>query len=856
MSLTKQRALRAFRDLMGRKADRQITWRGVLGNAHGVVRLTDRKDRCYVQLRASGETVAAALNLRVADVPGTPVLLRKTETGRDWEVYDVDYEMLTNTDGGAGWGGLPYGVSPHARTHEWPDGAPGTDPVNVYPRSLSMLRTYRKNASSLSVKVSPLRYPCGGELKQYSGGELSLTTYQPASGMARYVLVYLDPMVNQTYAHPGPATVDAMTVTPAAPLVPPDVYPSAIVKLTGSKTYVSEGDIVDYRLILGTVQSSAGVGTYPFAPSPEITLDSAPASGSSTLTIRSDATIQAFDTTVPTTQEMGDSPAVGTVPYAARRDHKHGMPAFANPTSYAGLTFIDGSALTPMRSDAAPAIDQSIAPTWTGKHTWRPDTDDTNVLTVQPSTGTYAVFQVDTANNQVTTAGDFIASDEISGNSVTGSSWGSLANHRWGLQYVEVNNSTYATLTHPTGVGLSTNYIYRVRLVTCQTSTDNGACYLVHYDANTSAWVIRPVSYVALSSLHPQLFLDGGVVKIKTEHATLYPVRVLTEAFYVAETDARLHVMGADHMWQRIADNLQYTDGNVIASNFELPAGGGWFRDTGTTTGMALEGDGSIRFRVGDDAGAKAIRLQNSSGSTKAALTSLGKLSLGGGLTAGGDISQSSGYDIFPDGGKRGLVRRFIKRFAFNVTNGMRSTYTMSGYGWYTSAPWTTPSTLPYVLSSDEGTYWVPDSSASQHFYRDVVTDANDIYIAGRFSIARGETSAAIGLMMLTNASTYVAYYIRNTSGAIGTLSLERDVSGTITSLGEIGRSCDSVEFALRRVITTVNRVYMYLVDEHGRAATPNYVTFDSAVVAIGIVLPPGFSYGGICDWYYSSEGG
>jgi|GEM_PF-4453968 len=44
--------------------------------------------------------------------------------------------------------------------------------------------------------------------------------------------------------------------------------------------------------------------------------------------------------------------------------------AFANPTASVGLAVVNGSATTYMRADAAPAIDQSIAPTWTGTHTF------------------------------------------------------------------------------------------------------------------------------------------------------------------------------------------------------------------------------------------------------------------------------------------------------------------------------------------------------------------------------------------------------------------------------------------------------------------------------------------------------
>jgi len=42
----------------------------------------------------------------------------------------------------------------------------------------------------------------------------------------------------------------------------------------------------------------------------------------------------------------------------------------ANPSATVGLTAKNGSASTYMRSDAAPALDQSITPTWTGRHTF------------------------------------------------------------------------------------------------------------------------------------------------------------------------------------------------------------------------------------------------------------------------------------------------------------------------------------------------------------------------------------------------------------------------------------------------------------------------------------------------------
>lgn len=42
----------------------------------------------------------------------------------------------------------------------------------------------------------------------------------------------------------------------------------------------------------------------------------------------------------------------------------------ANPTATIGLAIVNGSAATFMRSDAAPALNQAISPTWTGTHTF------------------------------------------------------------------------------------------------------------------------------------------------------------------------------------------------------------------------------------------------------------------------------------------------------------------------------------------------------------------------------------------------------------------------------------------------------------------------------------------------------
>ncbi len=52
----------------------------------------------------------------------------------------------------------------------------------------------------------------------------------------------------------------------------------------------------------------------------------------------------------------------------------------ANPTATIGLTTVNGVATTFMRSDAAPALSQAIAPTWTNLHTFNPGTTPSDAL--------------------------------------------------------------------------------------------------------------------------------------------------------------------------------------------------------------------------------------------------------------------------------------------------------------------------------------------------------------------------------------------------------------------------------------------------------------------------------------------
>ena len=66
---------------------------------------------------------------------------------------------------------------------------------------------------------------------------------------------------------------------------------------------------------------------------PSILLSSSAAAGAATTHIRADSTIAAFDITAPTGSAVGDTAGVGTINFAARRDHLHGREAYGTPVA-------------------------------------------------------------------------------------------------------------------------------------------------------------------------------------------------------------------------------------------------------------------------------------------------------------------------------------------------------------------------------------------------------------------------------------------------------------------------------------------------------------------------------------------
>jgi hypothetical protein len=133
---------------------------------------------------------------------------------------------------------------------------------------------------------------------------------------------------------------------------------------------------------------------------PNLTLGTANAAGAASTVIRSDATILAFDATVPNVIQPDDAAATGAATVAARRDHEHGIVAAApsaNSVSLAASS--EGASTSFARADHGHNLDESITPTWTGNHVWDDGAGDSPSLSFVGGTNndTVSVFLRDDA---------------------------------------------------------------------------------------------------------------------------------------------------------------------------------------------------------------------------------------------------------------------------------------------------------------------------------------------------------------------------------------------------------------------------------------------------------------------------
>jgi hypothetical protein len=188
---------------------------------------------------------------------------------------------------------------------------------------------------------------------------------------------------------------------------------------------------------------------------------------------------------------------------------------FANPPTLIGLTTVNGTAVTAMRSDAAPALDQSIAPTWTGAHTFAPSSvgavamtikgsaTSGDILDIQNNGGTSTWLKVDHAGLTTMTGGATIngglsLGTQLSvGNGGTGQT--SFTDGQLLIGNSSGNTLTKATLTQGSGITI-TNGNGSISIANGGVTALTGTTNQVNVSASTGVITLSTPQNIATSS--------------------------------------------------------------------------------------------------------------------------------------------------------------------------------------------------------------------------------------------------------------------------------------------------------------------------------------------------------------------
>lgn len=168
---------------------------------------------------------------------------------------------------------------------------------------------------------------------------------------------------------------------------------------------------------LGYYPVTDGVGGYTLQPvptsgaslaAPAFVLGTANVLGASGSAPPVNSTIAIFDVTVPVTQALGDAAATGAAAFAARRDHKHGMPALstATPLIESGTGAV-GTGVLSSREDhvhplkgstlVASAINRMTASVTANDTAWH-DVDNASLdMTIAATTGDVIAYSLSAA---------------------------------------------------------------------------------------------------------------------------------------------------------------------------------------------------------------------------------------------------------------------------------------------------------------------------------------------------------------------------------------------------------------------------------------------------------------------------
>lgn len=220
----------------------------------GQVTPTNDPNKCWVKpLSATGtnDTSPPVLLLCRQLVPqvGLPVTVGTLHGNQEQEVLGVvadDLALLPNYTGDT------FNTPLHGDSHGWerspnyPYSKSKKDRVSLGVRNLTPLRVTPSAAGGLKIDIGSY-----GDFGGYVG--LDLSAAQPASGLARFVTVYLDNITNTIKTVNGSTIADNTAVNPpkSAP-TDNDYIICAYVRLDGDATSFADGDIDDPRLLFNS----------------------------------------------------------------------------------------------------------------------------------------------------------------------------------------------------------------------------------------------------------------------------------------------------------------------------------------------------------------------------------------------------------------------------------------------------------------------------------------------------------------------------------------------------------------------------------------------------------------------------
>lgn len=224
----------------------------VVDNNGSPVLATVIGDENFVWARAYNEGIPSQyLNVRgIPPIGGIPCLAGYAEESTQIEILSINSIALLGTR-----------TNPRRQRHALEHLPGGYDPLDVLTRMLVELRTSAQ--TGLKVSIAPKHYTgLDGTMAVFGGyNNFNLTAKLPASGLARYILIYLDPVTNTIATIDGPTTVDTEAIEPVRPDPLDGTYPSAWVRLAGGQTEINEvRDIRDARMVVNEFGLRSGRG--------------------------------------------------------------------------------------------------------------------------------------------------------------------------------------------------------------------------------------------------------------------------------------------------------------------------------------------------------------------------------------------------------------------------------------------------------------------------------------------------------------------------------------------------------------------------------------------------------------------